>query len=127
TFSTAEVSLTTSIGPPGSAIVIAMPATCGARTSVAHSSSVKSALPVMAGTVALALGHPGLRLLELGGREHPRLPRDHPGEQLGRSRHPVDVGDDGRAHPLLVVADAEIEAELAVGPERPRLDVVEVL
>jgi hypothetical protein len=39
--------LTTSIGPPGSANVIAMPATIGERTTVAHSSSVKSAFVVI--------------------------------------------------------------------------------
>ena len=38
------VSLPTSIGPPGSASVIAMPATIGARRSTSHSLSVKSAL-----------------------------------------------------------------------------------
>ena len=40
-------SLSASIGPPGSASVIAIPATRGARPSRAHSSSVKSALVVM--------------------------------------------------------------------------------
>ena len=38
---TAEASFRTSIGPPGSASVIAMPATIGERTRVAHSSSLK--------------------------------------------------------------------------------------
>src|SRR5918994_4638420 len=47
TLTTAEVSFRTSIGPPGSASVIAMPATIGERTSVAHSSSVKSAFVVI--------------------------------------------------------------------------------
>src|SRR3954454_7656660 len=46
-FRVADVSLTTSIGPPGSDSEIAMPATNGARLSRAHSSSVKSALPVI--------------------------------------------------------------------------------
>src|SRR4051794_35269146 len=47
TLTTAPVSLTTSMGPPGSASVIAMPATRGARTMADHSSSLNSAFPVM--------------------------------------------------------------------------------
>src|SRR4051812_29889676 len=45
--SVAAVSLTASIGPPGSAREIAIPATNGARLSRAHSSSVKSTLVVI--------------------------------------------------------------------------------
>jgi hypothetical protein len=45
--SVAAVSLTASIGPPGSAREMASPATNGARLSRAHSSSVKSALDVI--------------------------------------------------------------------------------
>ena len=56
---------------------------------------------------------PCLCLLQLVAREHARLAGDHPREQLGRARHPMDVGDDGRANPGLVVADAEVEANLA--------------
>src|SRR4051794_38243984 len=47
TLTTAPVSLTTSMGPPGSASVIAVPATRGARTMADHSSSLNSAFPVM--------------------------------------------------------------------------------
>ena len=46
-FSVAEVSLTSSIGPPGSASEIAIPATNGPRLSRVHSSSPKSALVVI--------------------------------------------------------------------------------
>jgi hypothetical protein len=46
-FSVAAVSLTASIGPPGSASEIAMPATNGARLRRVHSSSVKSAFVVI--------------------------------------------------------------------------------
>ena len=49
-FNAAEVSLTASIGPPGSAIEIDRPATNGARLSRAHSSSVKSAFDAMGAT-----------------------------------------------------------------------------
>ena len=42
------VSFVASIGPPGSASEIAMPATNGARTTRDHSSSVKSLFVVMA-------------------------------------------------------------------------------
>ena len=41
-------SFTASIGPPGSASEIAIPATIGERSRRAHSSSVKSALVVTA-------------------------------------------------------------------------------
>ena len=46
-FNVAAVSFANSIGPPGSENVIAMPATNGARLSRVHSSSLKSALPVI--------------------------------------------------------------------------------
>jgi hypothetical protein len=52
----AAVSLTTSMGPPGSASVIAVPARNGARRTAAHSSSLKSALPVMVATLQ-EVGH----------------------------------------------------------------------
>ena len=42
----AIVSLVASMGPPGSASEIAMPATIGARSTRVHSSSVKSVLVV---------------------------------------------------------------------------------
>jgi hypothetical protein len=45
--SVAIPSFKTSIGPPGSAIVIAIPATIGARRTRSHSSSVNDALDVM--------------------------------------------------------------------------------
>ena len=45
--SVAAVSFTASIGPPGSASEIAMPAMNGARLSCVHSSSVKSVFDVM--------------------------------------------------------------------------------
>ena len=45
-FSDALVSLASSIGPPGSAREIAIPATNGARRTRTHSSSVKSLLVV---------------------------------------------------------------------------------
>ena len=70
---------------------------------------------------------PSLRPVELGEREHPGLSGDHPGEELRRARHPVDVGDDRRADPCAVVADAEVEPELRVGPQGAGLDLVEVL
>jgi hypothetical protein len=47
----ALVSLTASIGPPGSASEIAMPATSGARPRRAHSSSVKSVFVDMDATL----------------------------------------------------------------------------
>src|SRR5215207_1146688 len=72
-------------------------------------------------------GHPLLRRLERGGLEYARFAGDHPCEQPGCPGHPVEVGDDRRAHPSVVVADAEIEAELGVGPQRPGLDLVQVL
>src|SRR3954453_1243423 len=50
-FSTAAVSLSASIGPPGSASEMPIPATIGARFSRAHSSSVKSAFEVMWATL----------------------------------------------------------------------------
>ena len=58
-FSVADVSLTASIGPPGSASEIAMPATNGARLIRAHSASVKSAFEVIIGSRSAARGIPG--------------------------------------------------------------------
>ena len=50
----AIVSLVASMGPPGSANEIAIPATIGARTTRAHSSSVKSSLVLNVCPSALA-------------------------------------------------------------------------
>ena len=72
-------------------------------------------------------GDPDLCFGELGEREDARLTGDHPREQLRRASHPVDVGDDGRPHPFLVVPDGEVQAELGVGPKRAGFDFVEVL
>jgi hypothetical protein len=46
-FNDADVSLVSSMGPPGSAMEIAIPATNGARRTRTHSSSVKSLFVVM--------------------------------------------------------------------------------
>src|ERR1700761_8716204 len=54
--SVAMVSFVASIGPPGSASEIAMPATNGARTIRAHSSSVKSLFVVTPSSSRLAMG-----------------------------------------------------------------------
>jgi hypothetical protein len=59
--------------------------------------------------------------------EHAHLTRDHPREQRGRARHPFDVRDDGRPLPRLAVADADIEPELRICPQRARLDLIEPL
>src|SRR4029453_3520055 len=72
-------------------------------------------------------GHPALRLLQLGAREHTCLARDHPSEELRRPCHPVDVGDDGRANPRVMVPDAQVEPELGIGPEGARLDLIQVI
>src|SRR6478735_5228221 len=65
-------SLAASIGPPGSASVIAMPATNGARTTRTHSSSEKSALVVM-WFPFVGVPHP-LQIAPAGATGRPRLP-----------------------------------------------------
>ena len=56
-FRVAIVSLVASIGPPGSASEIAIPATNGARTIRRHSSSVKSLFVVTTSFPPASRGH----------------------------------------------------------------------
>src|ERR1700760_3708729 len=74
-----------------------------------------------------AAGDPGLCLVQLGEREHAHFARDHPREELCCPYHPVDVGDNRRAHPRVPVPDAEIKPKPRIGPQRGGLNLVECL
>ena len=94
-----------------------------ARPALPQAGPVDAAALRLAG----AAGDPLLRRGEVGHREHARLPGDHPREQPRRVGDPVQVGDDRRALPPVVVPDAEVEAQLRIGPQRARLDALHVL
>ena len=71
-------------------------------------------------------GHPALRRVELGHREHARLAGHHPREQPRGVGHPADVGHDRRPLPRPGMAH-QVAAEPRVRPQRRRLDLLEVL
>src|SRR5688500_3087540 len=77
-FNAAMVSFVASMGPPGSASEIAIPATKGARTTRDHSSSVKSLFVV----IVVPSGQPLLGIVYVVGLEDLDLPWNQPPERI---------------------------------------------